>query len=213
MRRSLALVAAGMLVAAATPPASAQDAAVRAVRANGALLRGLDKISGTTTDLPLAVGGSIDFGRLTVRLGECRQPADDPESDAFAQMTITDRQAGSTAFSGWMIASSPALSALDDSRYDIWVVNCNDGTDAARPELVYEPDTTPQPEDVGEGGPAPGEVVDLGGEISDDSGVETGEEVAGDDAAADDAVAAGDASEPAEPAVTSPLVPPPRRRP
>ena len=78
----------------------------------------------------------------------------------------------------------PALSALDDSRYDIWVVNCNDGTDAARPELVYEPDTTPQPEDVGEGGPAPGEVVDLGGEISDDSGVETGEEAAGDDAAA-----------------------------
>ena len=56
MRRSLALVAAGMLVAAATPPASAQDAAVRAVRANGALLRGLDKISGTTTDLPLAAG-------------------------------------------------------------------------------------------------------------------------------------------------------------
>jgi len=27
-------------------------------------------------------------------------------------------------FSGWMFADSPALSALDHPRYDLWVINC-----------------------------------------------------------------------------------------
>ena len=164
---------------AARRAAAALDAGPRVVRADGALLRGLDKISGVTTDLPLAVGDSVDFGRLTVRLGECREPADDPDSDAFAQMTITNRKTGTTPFSGWMIASSPALSALDDARYDIWVVTCNDGTNPAQPELVYEPDTEPQPEDAGEGGPAPEEFAADGGgdtdlEPGDDPDADTG---------------------------------------
>ena len=28
-------------------------------------------------------------------------------------------------FDGWMIASSPALSALDHPRYDVWVLRCS----------------------------------------------------------------------------------------
>lgn len=180
-----AAVLAGMLAVAAAGPVLSQVAdrpaprrtpaegeASRVVRADGALLRGLDKISGVTTDLPLSVGGSVDFGRLTVRLGECRQPADDPDSDAFAQMTITNREAGTTPFAGWMIASSPALSALDDARYDIWVVNCNDGSNPAQPQLVYEPDTEPQPDDVGEGGPAPDEFAPGFGDVPEQATID-----------------------------------------
>ena len=93
-------------------------------RAAAALLRGLDKVSGQSTDLPLLVGDSVVFGRLEVRLGECRYPAADPDSDAFAQLTITDTHSRQTLFTGWMIASSPAISALDDARYDVWVIGC-----------------------------------------------------------------------------------------
>nr|WP_318272644.1 DUF2155 domain-containing protein [Paracoccus saliphilus] len=111
-----------MLVCTAilTGPAAAQDT----VRAGGALLRGLDKVSGRTTDLPLQVGEAIRYGRLELRLGECRFPAADQSSDAFAQLTITDLRQNATIFSGWMIASAPALSALDDARYDVWVMAC-----------------------------------------------------------------------------------------
>ena len=108
------------LMAALSAPAAAQEVA----RADGALLRGLDKISGRTTDLPVSVGEAVSYGRLQVRLGECRYPAGDPSSDAYAQMTITDTAQNVTLFSGWMIASSPALSALDDTRYDVWVISC-----------------------------------------------------------------------------------------
>ena len=31
---------------------------------------------------------------------------------------------GQTVFSGWMFASSPALSALEHPVYDVWVVDC-----------------------------------------------------------------------------------------
>jgi len=103
-------------------PAFAQDSGV--ARGTGALLRGLDKVSGQTSDFSVRVGEAVTFGRLEIRLGECRYPAGDPAADAFAQLTITDRMRGTTAFAGWMIASSPALSALDDARYDVWVTSC-----------------------------------------------------------------------------------------
>lgn len=109
-----------LLAATLAAPAAAQEVA----RADGAMLRGLDKISGRTTDMPVMVGEAVRYGRLQVRLGECRYPAGDPSSDAYAQLTITDVSQNVTLFSGWMIASSPALSALDDARYDVWVISC-----------------------------------------------------------------------------------------
>ena len=118
-------------IAPAEPSAAERQAAVAAARgpetarAPGALLRGLDKVTGRTQDFTVAAGQAVDFGRLQVRLAECRYPAADPSSDAFAELTVVDQQANSTVFSGWMIASSPALSALDDSRYDVWVMSCN----------------------------------------------------------------------------------------
>ena len=98
---------------------------IEAARGTGAVLRGLDKVTGRTTDLVLTLGDSARFGRLEVRLGECRYPAGNPAADAYAQIIISDLVRRQVVFSGWMIASSPALSALDDARYDIWVVSCN----------------------------------------------------------------------------------------
>lgn len=98
---------------------------IEAARGSGAVLRGLDKVTGRTTDIVLALGESARFGRLEVRLGECRYPAGNPAADAYAQIIISDLVRRQVVFSGWMIASSPALSALDDARYDIWVVSCN----------------------------------------------------------------------------------------
>lgn len=137
-------------------------------RGQGALLRGLDKVSGQSRDLALNVGESVSFGRLEVRLGECRYPAADPESDAFAQLTITDSRSRTALFTGWMIASSPAISALDDARYDVWVVSCNDGTGPSRPDVTYEPDTA-EPEG-GEGIGPDGEGAAGGEDASEDEG-------------------------------------------
>ncbi len=104
--------------------AEAQLKGARTQRATGATLRGLDKITGKTQDITLANGEAFEMGRLQIRLGECRFPQDNPSSDAYAELTVNDTALNSMVFSGWMIASSPALSALDDARYDVWVISC-----------------------------------------------------------------------------------------
>ncbi len=90
----------------------------------GAVLRGLDKVNGQTTDVDLRNGGSTELFGLLVTLSECRHPADNPTGDAYAHLTIRALGSGDVFFDGWMIASSPALNALDHSRYDIWVLRC-----------------------------------------------------------------------------------------
>jgi hypothetical protein len=94
--------------------------------AQGATLRGLDRVTGTLVDITLAAGEMRQFGRLQVTLGECRYPTADPSSNAYAYLSIFDSGSQQAqVFQGWMIAASPALNALDHPRYDIWVLRCN----------------------------------------------------------------------------------------
>ncbi|QCO56800.1 DUF2155 domain-containing protein (plasmid) [Pseudorhodobacter turbinis] len=95
-----------------------------AVAARGGVVRWLDKVSGETGDLELSRGQSAQNGRLTIQLDECRYPSDEGPSEAYAHLTILDRLMEEPAFSGWMIATSPALSAMDHSRYDVWILRC-----------------------------------------------------------------------------------------
>ena len=87
-------------------------------------LRWLDKISGITEDIDIAVGETQNHGRLAITLDDCRYPVNDPTSNAFAHLTIADSLQEAPVFMGWMIATSPALSALDHARYDVWVLRC-----------------------------------------------------------------------------------------
>ena len=106
-------------------PAVAQTPPAAEIAPQGALLRGLDRMAGSSADVSLAPGASATFGPLTITLHECRYPAGEPLADAFAHLTVSGSDGGPTLFSGWMIASSPALSALDHPRYDVWVLRCN----------------------------------------------------------------------------------------
>ncbi len=92
--------------------------------AGGALLRGLDRVSGALTDLRISNGEIVRLGSLDVTLGECRYPVDNPSGDAYAYLVIRDDSGSAPLFEGWMIASSPALNAMDHRRYDVWVLRC-----------------------------------------------------------------------------------------
>ena len=90
----------------------------------GAVLRGLDKINGQASDFDMSNGEVAEFGRLTVELAQCRYPEGNPAGDAYAFLTIRETASGRGLFSGWMLASSPALNPLEHPRYDIWVLRC-----------------------------------------------------------------------------------------
>jgi hypothetical protein len=121
-------------------PACAQDLA----EASGGILRWLDKITGETADIELSNGEAAVSGQLTILMDECRYPVDNPVSNAFVHLTITDARVSSPVFAGWMIASSPALSALDHPRYDVWPLRCVVPAGALPPEPAPMPEAAPE---------------------------------------------------------------------
>ncbi|MSU89058.1 DUF2155 domain-containing protein [Rhodobacteraceae bacterium 2CG4] len=106
-------------------PAGAQAPPGEMLEAPKARLRGLDKLSNTVNDFEIRVGETLAFKRLVVTLAACRYPRGDITEEAYAFLKIRDRREEEDRFSGWMLASSPALSALDHPRYDVWVLSCN----------------------------------------------------------------------------------------
>lgn len=101
----------------------------------GAELRQLDKMTGRTDSFELAVGQTVRQGRMVVRLDACRASEADAGNGAMAFMTVWDTKVPETppVFSGWMFAESPALSALDHPRYDLWVIRCTTSVGPASP--------------------------------------------------------------------------------
>jgi hypothetical protein len=92
-----------------------------------AKLQGLDKITARVSTIEAPVGQPVAFGALeiTVRACDKRPPEEPPESAAYVE--IVERKVNEepkTVFSGWMFASSPAVSALEHPVYDIWVLDC-----------------------------------------------------------------------------------------
>ena len=101
-------------------------------------LQTLDKVTARTATMTVKVGDTVAIGPLFVQVKTCQKaaPLETPDSAAFLQIweakpkdasltaNSTDKGPSQWVFSGWMFASSPALSAMDHPIYDIWVLNC-----------------------------------------------------------------------------------------
>ena len=124
--RTLCQVFLALLVVTMCGPhyALAQEAQVEST--DIAMMRTLDRVSGRVEDLEMRVGQSyaIHGGHLSAVLLQCRYPADNPSGDAYAYVDVIDTVQGTSVFGGWMMASSPALNALEDARYDLWPLRC-----------------------------------------------------------------------------------------
>ena len=84
----------------------------------------LTTLTGEVIDLSLQNGTTERLGFLSVTLNQCRYPAANPSGDAYVEIYVTYRDDPEPLFNGWMLASSPALEAMDHPRYDIWALRC-----------------------------------------------------------------------------------------
>jgi len=103
-----------------------------------AVLQGLDKTTARISKFDAPVGKPVRFGTLVITVRACikHPPEEEPESAAFLQIDeVRQGERNSVVsqqvFSGWMFASSPALSALENPIYDVGVLDCRTDTTAA----------------------------------------------------------------------------------
>ena len=98
-------------------------------------IRALDKITARITELDLPQDQAVEFGTLVIKARTCRSrpPEETPETFAFLEIDDRARSGGRSdansdggvrVFTGWMMASSPALNAMEHPVYDVWVIAC-----------------------------------------------------------------------------------------
>lgn len=100
----------------------------------GAVLQGLDKVTARISTFEAPFDVPVRFGSLVIQARACHKapPTEPPESTAFLEIDETFEAARARdLFTGWMFASSPAVSALEHPVYDVWVVDCMKASNSA----------------------------------------------------------------------------------
>jgi hypothetical protein len=126
-------LAAGGLATIAALAAGAAQAQGPVLEHQVAVLQGLDKVTARISPVRAPLDTPTTFGTLEIVARTCREtpPTEPPESAAFLEIRelppASDPDGPRTElFSGWMFASSPAVSALEHPVYDVWVVDCEE---------------------------------------------------------------------------------------
>jgi hypothetical protein len=121
-RRRAAWIGAGLALVLGSTPGAAQEGARR-----GAILQGLDKTTARVSTIEAPLNQAARFGSLEIVARACHKkpPTETPESTAFLEIVDVRPDSPSIqVFSGWMFASSPAVSAMEHPVYDVWVIDC-----------------------------------------------------------------------------------------
>jgi hypothetical protein len=106
------------------------------IESQTAELQLLNKITARISTKLVPVGGSTEFGTLELRVHYCayRPPEEPPENVAFIMIFDNGyaekkpkkaQKAQKALFSGWMFASSPAISGLEHPVYDVTLLSCH----------------------------------------------------------------------------------------
>jgi len=110
-----------------SPPEEDEFAPQKNIVTNGVTLQGLDKQTARVFIIDAAIGKVVEFGTLKITVHHCEKTPLDDRQESIAFVSITEEKTKNKPhqlYSGWMFASSPALSALDHPVYDVWIKGC-----------------------------------------------------------------------------------------
>ena len=119
---------------------------------NKSIIRALNKQTGRTKDIEIAVGENQIFENILINIYACytRPEYETPENSVFVKISETTSsykeeintvKEGKTIFSGWMFSSNPSLSAMEHPNYDIWLLECKNDPNLPEITLPKEQDT------------------------------------------------------------------------
>jgi hypothetical protein len=97
---------------------------------------GLDKITARITNFDVYIDETVQFGALQITPRACyrRPPGETQRTSVFLEVDQVSLMGSVTrVFTGWMFADSPALNAVDNAVYDIWLIDCKQSSDVVPP--------------------------------------------------------------------------------
>ena len=141
MKRLLSIIA--LTLVSGLSPANAEGPQKNPI----AIFAGLDKITGTITTFEVRINETKRFGSLNVRPRVCntRPITEEPKTTAFVEVDENKLDGGlKRIFTGWMLAQSPGLNAVEHPVYDIWLTGCRNPattktTTPTLPPVVKQP--------------------------------------------------------------------------
>jgi hypothetical protein len=123
----------GLLFLTATLSCAAPATAQR-IENQTAVFATLDKVTARISKLEVPLNQTVVFGTLSVTARVCnsRPPDEQPKTTSFVEVeeTMLDGQK-KKLFSGWMIAESPGLNAVEHPVFDVWLTDCSQPLKAA----------------------------------------------------------------------------------
>jgi hypothetical protein len=129
---ALLAAAAGLLLT----PVVVGPAHAQRVENSVAIFAALDKVTAKISRLEVPLGQTAKFGALKVTPRACysRTPTEPPKTTGFVEVDelLLDGKE-KRIFSGWMLAESPGLNAVEHPVFDVWLTECIAPQRAASP--------------------------------------------------------------------------------
>jgi len=96
---------------------------------NAALMQAMDKVTGRVNKITVPVKSKITFGDFSLVLRACKKRPAEETPENFAFIDVTDKSFGAeeyNIFRGWIVSSTPGISAIEHPIYDVWLLECID---------------------------------------------------------------------------------------
>ena len=90
----------------------------------GAVVRAQDRLDAQIETLTIPAGQSARFKSLTIAVQGCLQHPPSLPPDNAARLSITDRHAAASDFSGWMFTAEPFVGVFQSPVYGVHLVSC-----------------------------------------------------------------------------------------
>ena len=132
------------------------------IETNSAVMQAMDKVTGRVNKVTIPVKSKISFGDFSLVLRACKKRPAEETPENFAFIDVTDKSFGTeeyNIFRGWVLSSTPGISAIEHPIYDVWLLECVDSkvdeTKLLSDEELNQRDALPTREAISDNKPEP----------------------------------------------------------
>ena len=115
------------------------------IETNAAVMQAMDKVTGRVNKVTIPVKSKLAFGDFSLVLRACKKRPAEETPENFAFIDVTDKSFGTeeyNIFRGWVLSSTPGISAIEHPIYDVWLLECVDIKDIDETKLLSDNELT-----------------------------------------------------------------------